>query len=68
MESVNLIVYGTLMRGESNSHFCRNATFISSIASGIGTNVRTSSRLRISIVRLPFANSASLQTQPAALP
>ena len=29
MESVNLIVYGTLMRGEPNSPFCRNATFIS---------------------------------------
>lgn len=29
MESVNLIVYGTLMRGERNSPFCRNATFIS---------------------------------------
>ncbi|MDQ0291903.1 gamma-glutamylcyclotransferase family protein [Oligosphaera ethanolica] len=29
MESVNLIVNGTLMRGEPNSHFCRNATFIS---------------------------------------
>ena len=29
MESVNLIVYGTLMRGEHNSPFCRNATFVS---------------------------------------
>ena len=29
METVNLIVYGTLMRGKANSHLCRNATFIS---------------------------------------
>ena len=29
MKSVNLIVYGTLMRGEPNSHLCRNAMFIS---------------------------------------
>ena len=29
MKSVNLIVYGTLRRGEPNSHFCRNAMSIS---------------------------------------
>ena len=29
MKSVNLIVYGTLMRGEPNSHLCRNAMSIS---------------------------------------